>query len=125
MRKSYKLLNHEYANAHVEIHRDDKGMFTAIELWSYETCVCGLVFENGWKIFCNGTFSQTTSRHISWFSNQAQNSVRNWSLSYQNFKWISEHYSHGTRPATQNEILCFAALVWQYEQVGKSCHVYG
>lgn len=125
MRKSYKLYNHESCNAHVEIHRDDKGLFKAIELWSYETCVCGLAFENGWKIFCNGTYSPTTRRHISWFSRQPWNPYRNWVLSYQEFKWISEHCAHGIREATQNEIACFANLIWQYEQSGKHCYIYG
>ena len=41
MRKSYKLLNHEYCKAHVEIHFDENNHATKIELWSYNTRVCG------------------------------------------------------------------------------------
>lgn len=64
-------------------------------------------------------------RQISWFSHQPWNSGRNWALSYQEFKWISEHCARGIREATQNEIDCFADLVWQYEQSGKHCYIYG
>ena len=41
MRKSYKLYNHEYCKAHVEIHFDENNNANKIELWSYNTRVCG------------------------------------------------------------------------------------
>ena len=84
MRKSFKLLNHEYCNAHVEIHFDENNNASKIELWSYNTRVCGAykTANDGWTVFCTGTYSQTTRRQISWFSRQPWQSKRQWKLSY-------------------------------------------
>ena len=69
MRKSYKLYNHEYCKAHVEIHFDENNNASKIELWSYNTRVCGayITLYGQWKVFCAGTYSQTTRRQIGWF----------------------------------------------------------
>ena len=92
MRKSFKLLNHEYCNAHVEIHFDENNNASKIELWSYNTRVCDAYRTNndGWTLFCTGTYSQTTRRQISWFTHQPWQSRREWKLSYGFFKEISE-----------------------------------
>lgn len=127
MRKSYKLLNHEYCNAHVEIHFDENNNATKIELWSYETRVCG-AYRNrndGWTVFCTGTYSQTTRRQISWFSRQPWRSKREWKLSYGFFKEISEKCDWGIRDATEEEYFCIQDLIWQYTQSGKACYIYG
>lgn len=127
MRKSYKLYNHEYCNATVEIHFDKNNHVSAIELWSYNTRVCGAdrVSDDKWIVFCSGTYSQTTRRQISWFSRRPWQSKREWRLSYSLFKDISEKCDSGFREATRDEWLCICDLLWQYEQSGKLCHVYG
>lgn len=126
-RKSYKLYNHEYCNAHVEIHFDENNHATKIELWSYNTRVCGAykTENDGWTVFCTGTYSQTTRHQISWFSRQPWQSNRRWELSYGFFKTISEKCDRGIMDATDDEAACFSDLIWQYVQSGKPCHIYG
>ena len=127
MRKSYKLYNHESCNAHVEIHFDENNNASKIELWSYNTRVCGAykTANDGWTVFCTGTYSQTTRRQISWFSNQPWRSKREWKLSYGFFKEISEKCDWGIRDATFEESCCICDLIWQYTQSGKPCYIYG
>lgn len=127
MRKYYKMYNHEYCNAHVEVQFDEDGNTTNIELWSYLTCVCGAYrsAEGIWKVFCTGTYSQTTRRQISWFSRQPWQSNRSWKLSYYFFKEISEKTCRGIREATDEEMFCFQDLIWVYIQNGKPCSKYG
>ena len=127
MRKSYKLYNHEYCNAHVEIHYNDKNKPIRIDLFSYQTMVCGafIVDNNKWTIYCTGTYSQTTRRQISWFSRQPWKSKRDWKLSYGLFKEINEKCDFGLRDATEEEYFCIQDLIWQYSQSGKPCHIYG
>ena len=112
MRKSYKLYNHEYCNAHVEIHYNDKNKPIRIDLFSYQTMVCGafIVDNNKWTIYCTGTYSQTTRRQISWFSRQPWKSKRDWKLSYGLFKEINEKCDFGLRDATEEEYFCIQDL---------------
>ena len=127
MRKSYRLLNHEYCNAHVEIHFDENNNAYKIELRSYNTRVCGAykTVNDGWAVFCTGTYSQTTRRQISWFSRQPWQSKRQWKLSYVFFKEISEKCDWRIRYATEEEYFCIQDLIWQYTQSGKPCYIYG
>lgn len=127
MRKSFKLLNHEYCNAHVEIHFDEDNKAYKIELLSYSTIVCGAykAANDGWTVFCTGTYSQTTRRQISWFSRQPWKSSRCWKLSYNFFKDISEKCDWGIRDATEEEYFCIQDLIYQYIQSGKPCYIYG
>ena len=127
MRKSFKLLNHEYCNAHVEIHFDENNNASKIDLWSYNTRVCGAykTANDGWTVFCTGTYSKTTRRQISWFSRQPWKSSRCWKLSYNFFKDISEKCDWGIRDATEDEYFCIQDLIWQYVQSGKPCYIYG
>ena len=127
MRKSYKLYNHESCNAHVEIHFDENNNASKIELWSYNTRVCGAykTTYDGWTLFCTGTYSQTTRRQTSWFSRQPWQSKRDWKLSYGFFKEINEKCDWGLRDATEEEYFCIQDLIWQYSQSGKPCYIYG
>ena len=127
MIKSYKLYNHEYCKAHVEIHFDGDNKPNGIQLWSYNTMVCGWMHTSNGEhfVFCSGTYSQTTRRQISWFSRQPWQSPRDWKLSYQFFKEISEKYPEGMRRATNEEVYCICDLIWQYIQSGKECYIYG
>lgn len=126
MRKSYKLYNHESCNAHIEVHFDENNHANKIELWSYDSRVCGAykTTYDGWTVFCTGTYSQTTRRQISWFSRQPRASKRDWKLSYGFFKEISEKCDRGIRDATE-EYFCIEDLIWQYTQGGKQCNTYG
>ena len=127
MRRSFKLLNHESCNAHVEIHFDENNNASKIELWSYNTRVCGAYKTtcDEWTVFCTGTYSQTTRRQISWFSHQPWASKREWKLSYVFFKEISDKCDWGIRDATFEESCCICDLIWQYVQAGKPCNIYG
>lgn len=127
MRKSYKLYNHEYCNAHVEIHFDENNLANKIELWSYSTCVCGAyrATNDVWTLFCTGTYSQTTRRQISWFTRQPWKSARQWVLYYGLFKDISEKCYCGIKDATDEESFCIQDLICQYTQSGKPCYIYG
>ena len=127
MRKSYKLFNHESCNAHVEIHFDENNHAYKIELWSYLTRVCGAYRtpNDGWTVFCTGTYSPTTRRQISWFARQPWQSMRDWKLSYLFFKDIIENCAFGLRGASDEETFCFSDLIYQYIQSGKPCHIYG
>lgn len=61
-----KLKEHEYANARVEI---DEGV--KIVLYSYATpvIICERVYtpHEQWAIYCTGTYTQTTRKHIGYF----------------------------------------------------------
>ena len=130
MRKSYKLYNHESCNAHVEIHFNDNNCATGIELWSYSTRVCGagITLYGQWKVFCTGTYSQTTRRQISWFTNKpwlSKRDYKDWKLSYYFFKEISEKCDFGVRDATSEEFNCIYDLICLYVKSGKPCYIYG
>ena len=127
MLKSYKLYNHEYCNARVDIYFDGNNRAHKIILWSYSTCVCGAyrTSDGGWTAFCRGTYSSTTRRQISWFSRQPWQSNRSWKLSYYFFKETNEKYDWGIRDLTDEEAFCFQDLIWQYTQNGKKCNLYG
>ena len=127
MRKFYKLYNHESCNARVEIQFDENKKAKKIELWSYETSVCGAYrTPNGvWNAFCTGTYSQTTRKQISWFTRKPMQSTRSWKLSYYFFKEIGEQCCWGIRDLTDEEAFCFQDLICQYIQNGKTCKVYG
>lgn len=55
-----KLSDHEYAQAHVEMHDDG-----TIDLVSYTTLVCR-IYPDG-RLECTGIYSRTTIKHIGWF----------------------------------------------------------
>lgn len=55
-----KLKDHEYAQAHVELHDDG-----TIDLVSYTTLVCR-IYPDG-RMECSGIYSRTTIKHIGWF----------------------------------------------------------
>lgn len=61
-----KLKEHQYANARVEI---DDGL--RITLYSYSTpvIICERVYtpSEAWCIYCTGTYSATTRKHIGYF----------------------------------------------------------
>lgn len=124
---SYKLYNYEVCHAHVKINFDKNAHVNKIELWSYETRVCGAyrIQNDGWAVFCTGTYSPTTRRQISWFSRQPWQSHRAWKLSYKFFEDISEKCPEGVRNATDEEAYCISDLIQHYRNNGKSCYTYG
>ena len=73
-----KLSAMPYAQAHVEI--DDNGN---IYLFSYVTLVAGIMADG--TCFCNGTYSQTTRKHISAFAREYAAP-----LTYYSFKMMYE-----------------------------------
>ena len=129
-RKSYKLYNHEYCKAHIEIHFDENNNARKIELWSYNTRVCGAykTANDGWSVFCTGTYSQTTRRQISWFTNKpwlSKRDYKDWKLSYYLFKEINDKCDFGIRDATNEEVDCIYDLIFLYVKSGSPCNIYG
>ena len=67
-----KLHDHPYANCRVYEHKvtakeTDKFIRTWV-LFSYKTIVLSVSETSaGWFLECNGLYSMTTRRHISWF----------------------------------------------------------
>lgn len=55
-----KMPGHEFAQCRIRIHADG-----TTELFSYTTRVIA-IGPDGW-LYCTGTYSMTTRKHISWF----------------------------------------------------------
>lgn len=63
-----KLSDHASAQARVRIDTDNNGIITAIHLISYTTRVITIEYRDGGRfVECTGTYSLTTSKHITWF----------------------------------------------------------
>ena len=90
--KSYKLASHQYAKCRVSVYRED-GRVTCVSLWSYSTNVCGIYLDESdgsWHAYCNGTYSQTTRKHIGWFSRELRYAYAPCEIDYFTFKYIFE-----------------------------------
>ena len=67
MKESYRMHSMPYAQCHVNIVHDEHG--AEIELVSYNTRVCVIrENDNGITLYCSGTYSNTTGRHINRFT---------------------------------------------------------
>ena len=65
--KDYKLMNHPYCFAHVQIELSNTEC--NIALISYETAVCGIhLSEEQSFIWCKGNYSRSTIKHIGYFT---------------------------------------------------------
>lgn len=69
--KQYRLLSMPHAQCRVYIKRFDDGS-VSVELISYETSVCLINYNpvNGAALYCSGTYSVTTARHINRFTSE-------------------------------------------------------
>lgn len=140
-RASYKLRNHEYTKSHVEISHDENGMINLIEFWSYSTMVAcaykAKVFErnengestfNGvykWVLKCTGTYSVTTSRQLTWFTNMPYGSKsKKWVLSRALMVDVYKHDWH-IKDANEDESANIEDLIRWYIYNGTKCHIYG
>lgn len=77
-----KLDSMPYAQAHIEF--DENGNYY---LFSYTTLVAG--FSGGY-LFCNGTYSQTTRKHISAFARELSKKIQ-FDVNYYDFKRLYEN----------------------------------
>ena len=68
----YRLDTMPHAQCHVCICRDKYGCVHEIDLISYETLVCVLTRDIGnmFNLWCTGTYSPTTRRHINRFTTE-------------------------------------------------------
>ena len=80
-----KLENMPYAQALVHKYYDKDGYLILSILQSYSTLVCAIDFNSN-TIYCNGTYSQTTRKHIGSFARQFSGHTGFNSLSYYDFK---------------------------------------
>lgn len=69
--KQYRLLSMPHAQCRVYIKRFDNGSVSA-ELISYDTSVLLLNYnpDQGAALYCSGTYSATTARHINRFTRE-------------------------------------------------------
>lgn len=69
--KQYRLMSMPYAQCRVSMKRFDDGG-VSLELVSYDTSVLFLNYnpEVGAALYCSGTYSTTTSRHINRFTRE-------------------------------------------------------
>ena len=69
MKESYRMHSMPYAQCHVNIVHDEDG--AEVELVSYNTSVCIIrENDNGITLYCSGTYSNTTARHINRFTTE-------------------------------------------------------
>ena len=90
--RSYKMDSHKYANCRVSVYRED-GRVTCVSLWSYSTDVCGIYLDEidgEWHVYCTGTYSQTTRKHIGWFARELRYAYAPCEIDYFAFKSIFE-----------------------------------
>lgn len=120
---TYKLANHESAQAKVQVIRDKNNEIVGLNLISYSTLVCGFRYEfNGIRgktfAFCTGTYSQTTRRHISWFCRcPSSRGFEDEYPAYYDFKDIFEN-CNGERDASFSERCAFGKIALWYERHG-------
>ena len=62
-----KLKNHEYAQARIEIENDGNGFVYRLVSYSTHVATVHCTNDGCWFLDCNGLYSMTTRRHISWF----------------------------------------------------------
>lgn len=69
--KQYRLLSMPHAQCRVYIKRFDNGG-VSVELISYDTSVCIINYNPyiGSALYCSGTYSVTTARHINRFTRE-------------------------------------------------------
>lgn len=90
--KSYKLATHQFAKCRVCVCRKDARV-TWVYLYSYSTHVCGIYLDevnDTWYVYCTGTYSQTTRRHIGWFARELRYAYAPCEIDYFDFKAIYE-----------------------------------
>lgn len=88
----YKMYSHKYANCCVSVYSKD-GRVTCVSLLSYATDVCGIYLDEDddeWRVYCTGTYSQTTRKQIGWFARELCYAYAPCNLSYYDFKTIYE-----------------------------------
>lgn len=69
MKNQYRMYSMPYAQCHVNITHDEQG--AEVELVSYNTSVCIIrENDNGITLYCSGTYSTTTARHINRFTRE-------------------------------------------------------
>lgn len=69
MKESFRMHSMPYAQCHVNITHDEDG--AEVELVSYNTSVCIIrENDNGITLYCSGTYSATTARHINRFTTE-------------------------------------------------------
>lgn len=68
----FRLDSMPSAQCHIRISRDKYGIVDEIDLISYSTLVCVLKRDIGnvFNLWCTGTYSTTTSRHINRFTTE-------------------------------------------------------
>lgn len=120
---TYKLANHESAQAKVQVIRDENNAIVGLNLISYSTLVCGFRYEaNGIRgktiMFCTGTYSQTTRKHISWFCRcPYYHGYPDEYPTYYDFKDIFESHN-GERDASFSECCALCKIALWYEMNG-------
>lgn len=69
--KQYRLLSMSHAQCRVYIKRFNDGS-VSVELISYDTSVCIINYspDAGAELYCSGTYSSTTARHINRFTRE-------------------------------------------------------
>lgn len=98
--KFYKLDTHKAANCCVYVRRKD-GRAARVSLWSYSTDVCGIYLDevdDAWHVYCTGTYSQTTRKHISWFARELRYADATCKIDYFTFKYIFDIYRDAELP---------------------------
>lgn len=120
---TYKLANHESAQAKVQVIRDENNGIVGLNLISYSTLVCGFRYEvNGIRgktfTFCTGTYSQTTRKHISWFCHcPCSRGFEDEYPTYFDFKDIFENHNC-ERDASFSDCCAFGKIALWYEMNG-------
>lgn len=67
----YRMHSMPSAQCHICVYRNDKGDIDEISLVSYSTRVITIqhiLADDSYKMFCTGTYSRTTARHINRFT---------------------------------------------------------
>ena len=98
--KFYKLASHQYAKCCVYVRRKDSRVIR-VSLWSYSSEVCGIYLDEvdgTWHVYCTGTYSQTTRKHISWFSRELRYADATCKIDYFTFKYIFDIYRDAELP---------------------------
>lgn len=105
MKEQFRLRSMPYAQCHVNIVHDEDGV--EVELVSYSTSVCIIrEHDSGITLYCSGTYSATTARHINRFTREflgrshyqdckSALEVDSKSETYPGFCWVAK-YGHNS-----------------------------
>ena len=109
MTKKYRLQSMKSAQCHVVFDiNDDTGTLERVALISYNTLVCEITVGRPYHLYCYGTYSVTTAKHINRFTTE----FCGFNMYYECKKLCTQKYNY--MPLTAEQGLTCYKQVFRY-----------